>query len=576
MQFDRIIKNGMIVDGTRQRRFRGDIGIKDGIITEIGKLHRSDSAETIDAAGLIVAPGVIDLHTHYDAQLYWDPYCTLSGWHGVTSVILGNCGFGFAPARVEDRNSMMLTMTRIEAIPFESLKRALPWDWISFPEYLDSVERAPKAVNVLSHVSVGPLLISVLGMKDAKAGRKPTDAEHAEIRRVLAEAMDAGACGWSTQFTPPAGNYSLARDYDGSPMVTDVMHYETLFELANVLAERNQGFIQMLHMTGDRNRDHAMFEKLAEISGRPVTFTSVAPLDTDSMNHRYQLAWLRDCQERGLRVVGHGFTTNAGYYFKMEDCTLFDNSATWAEAAAGTLEESKAKLADPERRQALKADVPNLLFRFGNIVVRKPKLEKNKRWVNHSLDEIAGQTARHIVDIFLDMTVEEDLQTDFSAPQISNYNNAWLKEVIDDPWVLFGASDGGAHTRFLTNGRYSTEVITDIVREHGWTSLEDAHWRLSAGPAMVAGLQDRGTLTVGAAADIIIYDFENLKILDFEVARDFPGQEWRRIQRASGYRYVLVNGEVTIRDDKETRTFSGRLLRNRRAAIKPAGARAAA
>jgi len=561
MKFDRIIKDGMIVDGTGQRRYRGDIGIKNGVIAEIGRLHRQDAKEVIDATGLIVAPGFIDIHTHYDAQLFWDPYCSISGWHGVTSVIIGNCGLGFAPVPPADRERAMLSMTRIEAIPYESMKRALPWDWTTFPEYLDSVDRAPKAVNILALVGAGPLLTSVLGMKDAKAGRKPTDAEHAEIHRILSEAMAAGACGWSTQYTPSDGNFALQRDYDGSVMVTDLMHPETLHEMAKVLANRNEGMIQMTHMTGDRQKDSVMFEKLAEISGRPVIFTAVAALDADPMNHRYQLAWLKNCNERGVRVVGHGFTTTAGYNFKMDEWNLFDNSEAWAEATTGTVAERKAKMADPVRREALRKDIPSVVFYFGDIVIKGPKLEKNKQWIGKTLTQISAETGRHMVDIFLDMAVEEDLETDFAAPQVASNNNAWLREVIEDPYIIFGASDGGAHTRFITNGRFTTEAIVKYVRETGWISLEEAHRRLSALPALTAGLRDRGTLQVGQAADIVVYDFAKLNYLDVEIARDFPGDEWRRVQRSTGYRYVIVNGEVTIRDDQQTGTCSGALIR---------------
>ena len=576
MKFDRIIKDGTIVDGTRQPRFRGDIGIKDGIIVEIGRLHGGDAKEVLDAAGMIVAPGFIDLHTHYDAQLFWDPYCSMSGWHGVTSVVIGNCGLGFAPVRPEERERAMQSMTRIEAIPYASMKEALPWDWVTYPEYLDSIDRAPKAMNIAAFAPAGAIVAWVLGMKDAKAGRMPTDEEHAEIRRVLHEAMDAGACGWSAQHTPPDGNFALQRDFDGTPMVTDIMHPETFYELAKVLGERNEGFVQMLHMTGDRARDHAMFEKIAEISGRPILFNSVAALDADANNHRLQLAWLQSCREKGLRVVSQGFTTKSGYLFRMDEWNLFDNSDAWAEATTGTIEEKIAKLADPVRREKLRANVPSVVFYLGDVAIREAKLEKNKHLEGRKLTQLAAETGKHIVDIFLDVAVEEKLMTEFAAPQVSSNNNAWLKEVVDDPWIMFGSSDGGAHTRFITTGGFTTETVVEIVRERGWISLEDMHWRMSALPALVTGgFTNRGTLTIGAAADIIVYDFDNLKQLLPEEAIDFPANQWRRIVRASGYRYVLVNGEVTIRDDKETGTFSGGLLRNGRAAVGRARALAA-
>ena len=197
--FDIIIKDGLIIDGTRVSRYRADIGITNGVISEIGHLDAGRAERVIDAKGLVVAPGFIDLHTHYDAQLFWDPYCTLSGWHGITSAVIGNCGFGFAPVAADMRERAMLTMTRVEAIPYVSMKQGMPWDWTTFPEYLDSVDRAPKAMNLLPYVPIGPLMIWVMGLDDAKAGRKPTASEHKEMMRLFNESLDAGGCGWSAQ-----------------------------------------------------------------------------------------------------------------------------------------------------------------------------------------------------------------------------------------------------------------------------------------------------------------------------------------------------------------------------------------
>ena len=194
--FDIIIKGGTIVDGTRTPRYVSDLAIKDGKIAQIGGLKEKTADRILDAAGRIVAPGFVDLHTHYDAQIFWDPYCTLSGWHGVTSVALGNCGFGFAPSRVEDRDRAMLSMTRNEAIPYEAMKAGMPWNWVTFPDFIDSLSRTPKGVNCLTYVPLTPLYAWVMGWDEAKK-RGPTDAELQEMCRLIREAMDAGACGWS-------------------------------------------------------------------------------------------------------------------------------------------------------------------------------------------------------------------------------------------------------------------------------------------------------------------------------------------------------------------------------------------
>jgi N-acyl-D-aspartate/D-glutamate deacylase len=562
MRYDRIIKNGMIIDGTRVPRYRGDIGIKNGKIAKIGYIPASAGAEVLDAKGLIVAPGFIDLHTHYDAQVFWDPYCTLSSWHGITSVAIGNCGFGFAPVKPEMRERSMLSMTRVEAIPLASMTAGMPWDWITFPEFLDSLERTPKAVNILPYLPVGPLLIWVMGFEDAKAGRMPTDAEHAEMARLLNQAMDAGACGWSAQRLLPTGPSAVQRDYDGSPMPTDVMHDETCRVLARVLRDRNEGFMQMTMVSGDNARDRRLYEELSEIAGRPILMNVVQAFDYKPSIHRRVLEWLKSCRDRGIRVIGQGVTTDAGFGFTFENWNLFDDSHAWMEATTGTLEERKAKLGDPARRAALKENLPKIAVGpLPGIVITEPQLEHNKQWLDHTLELVAEKTGKHPVDVMLDMAVEEDLKTGFYAAP-PNGNIEHLKEIIDDPYVLFGVSDGGAHTKFLTAGRYPTELLCKVVREHKMLTLEEAHWRLSALPAQVAGFNERGVLVEGAPADIVVYDFDKLQVLPGEIAHDLPGNEWRRIQRASGYRWILVNGEVTIKDDKQTETYTGKLLRH--------------
>ena len=198
-EYDLVIKDGMVIDGTRLPRYRGDIGVKDGKIAKIGRLQSHQGTKTLDAEGHMVVPGFIDLHTHYDAQLFWDPYLTISGWHGITSVVIGNCGFGFAPVQPEDQERAMRTMTRTEAIPYESMKAGMPWDWVTFPEFLDSVERTPKGLNILPYIPIAPLMVWVMGREEAKSGRMPTDDEHREMVRLLHEGMDAGGCGWSAQ-----------------------------------------------------------------------------------------------------------------------------------------------------------------------------------------------------------------------------------------------------------------------------------------------------------------------------------------------------------------------------------------
>ena len=279
--YDIVIRNGMIIDGARNPRYKGDVGIKDGRIVRMGRI-KARAGEVladreIDAEGLVVAPGFIDLHTHYDAQVFWDPYLTTSGWNGVTSVVIGNCGFGFAPCKKDLQQRAMESMTKVEAIPMATMEASIPWDWETYPEMLDSIDRVPKAVNLLPYIGVNPLLIWVMGLEDAKAGREPTAAETEELKRLLNEAMDAGACGWSSQSlgTPgdpsaPTAGGAAQSDFDGTPMPSDVMWPETQLALAEVLGERGEGFIELSGAT--LPREH--WEKLAQTQAHQVTTSS--------------------------------------------------------------------------------------------------------------------------------------------------------------------------------------------------------------------------------------------------------------------------------------------------------------
>ena len=560
--FDLLLRGGTIVDGTQMPRYTGDVAIRDGRIAALGRLEHAQATRELDCRGLIVAPGFIDLHTHYDAQLFWDPYCSLSGWHGVTSVVIGNCGFGFAPVLPELRDRSMLSMTRNEAISLDAMRVGMPWDWITFPEFLDSVERTAKSVNILPFVPLSPLLVWVMGIDRAKQGMLPTDAEHDEMCRLLNEAMDAGACGWSAQRLMPTGTMAVQRDFDGSPMPTDVMHDETCRILARALGRRGEGCIQMAISSGDPAADRLRFEEMAELSGRPVLFNVFGPVDRAPLAHIDTMAWLEHCRLRGLRVYGQAVTSDFGFTFTLEDFNLFDDADAWRELLLGTPSERLAKVADLSRRDALKARLPFAgTAPIDGVVVIRAHTDETKRFENHTVGDIGRATGTHFVDAFLDVAAADGLRTTFYVDTMSHSIDP-MRDIVNYRWAIPGVSDGGAHTKFATSGRYPTEFIIRFVREHQLCDLETAHWRLSALPGMCAGFRDRGRLVEGAPADVIVYDFDNLTIEPTEVVHDLPGGDWRRVQRATGYRYVVVNGEITIEDDRETGTSSGRLLRH--------------
>jgi N-acyl-D-aspartate/D-glutamate deacylase len=563
-EFDTIIRGGVIIDGTRLPRCRDDLGIKEGRVAKIGRLKGHEAKQVIDADGLIVAPGFVDLHTHYDAQLFWDPYCSISSWHGVTSVVIGNCGFGFAPVRPEARERAMLTMTRNEAIPLASMKAGMPWDWVTYPEFLDSVERHPKAMNILPFIGVSPLLVWAMGLEEAKTGRRFTEGEKQSIRQVINQAMDAGACGWSLQHL---GRTSIQPDFDGTPMATDIMDEENILFLGSLLAERNEGFIQLTYVPdnpgdieGDQQTHIEEFEeKLAEVSDRPILYNAVAVNDKFPGRHRRQLKWLESCRDRGLKIYGQAGTIEGGFAFTFTDWNLWEDVPAWKEATLGNFEARLQKLSDPERRPALRDCSPVLTNDWKDVFIITVKNPANKKYENMNIVEAGKLMGKHPVDAMLDIAVADGLETEFySAPVNTDING--FKELVASELTIPGVSDGGAHTKFFMGGVYPTEFLIK-VRDHDVMSLEAAHWRLSTQPALCAGFKNRGTLREGAPADIVVYDLNKLAIKPMEIVHDFPGGEWRRVKRAEGYQQILVNGQVTLENGKPTSNMSGRLLR---------------
>jgi len=569
------IKGGTVVDGTRTPRYKADVWIRDGKILQIGGTSPGAAKQTIDADGLIVAPGFVDLHTHYDAQIRWDPYCSISGWHGVTSVVLGNCGFGFAPVRPAERERSMLMMTRTEAIPFESMKAGMQWDWETIPEYMDSLERAPKGVNCIQYLPTSSLMVYVMGLEAAKT-RPATDAEKAEMKRLLHEGMDAGLCGFSLQ---RLGRNSAQADYDGTPMVTDTMCDEDILNLAGVLRERGEGFIQITQSTGKIKDDLAFLEKLAETAQRPVLHNAIAPSRKDPKVHQRSLAWLEKVRAKGLPIYGQTATVRTGFAYTLENWNLYDSSRAWRKVTTGTREEKLEKMKDLSLRDALKAEFDSAnrkleIIQAGiggpirNLIVSDVNgVAELEKYVGKSLSQIGAEENKHPIDVMLDFSIMGDLKVEFLGPN-RGFNADFMAEMTTGSEYTFpGVSDGGAHTKFFTGGAFTTDFISWLVRDESKITLEEAHYRLSALPAKAAGFVDRGELKPGLAADVVVYGLNELAAEPEwvgEIVHDFPANEWRRVKRAKGYHAIIVNGETTFVDGECTGATPGKLLRQGR------------
>lgn len=570
--YDLLIRGGTVVDGTQVPRCQADVAIKDGHVAQIGGLRDASADRELDAGGAIVAPGFVDLHTHYDAQIQWDPWCSISGWHGVTSVVVGNCGFGFAPVRPEERDRAMLMMSRTEAIPFDSMKAGMLWDWETFPEWLDTLDRIPKGVNCLSYMPISPLMIWSMGL-DAAKSRGATDDERMQMQQLLDEAMDAGACGWSVQ---RLGENSLQADYDGTPMVTDTMRDEEVWALAQVLKQRDEGFVQITQGTGDVEYDRYVVERIAEISGRPVLYNVLIPRDDHPELYQSCLRWIEDCNKRGLRIFAQSLTVRGPFAFTLEDWNLYDAAPGWNRALTGTIDEKREKIADAELRAQLveESDTNKILSgAVGGPIAELVLIGTNDHPELMSLEgrelgDIAREQGKHPVETMLDLALDTDMKATFQTGNGAADNPDFSADLVSAPWSIPGVSDGGAHTKFLTSGSYTTDLLTWIVRDEERLSLEEAHYRLSYLPAHAAGFKDRGYLREGAPADIVIYDLEKLRRIPEwtgEVVHDLPAGEWRRVQRSEGYRWTIVNGAVTFEDSECTGATPGKLLRHGRA-----------
>jgi N-acyl-D-aspartate/D-glutamate deacylase len=455
------------------------------------------------------------------------------------------------------------------------MKAGMTWDWETIPQYLDSLDRAPKGVNCIQYMPTASLMTYVMGLEAAKT-RPATEAERKEMQRLLHEGMDAGLCGFSIQ---RLGRNSAQADYDGSPMVTDTMCDEDILNLAEVLRARNDGFIQITQVTGHIKRDLAFLEKLAEVAQRPVLHNVIVASRKDPKVHRRSLQWVEKCRAQGLPIYGQTGTHRTGFAFTLEHWNLYDFSPAWRELTTGTKREKLHKMQNPALREAVKREaeeadrrlqviqagvggsIPGLIVQSVN---GQPELEK---YVGKSLGQIAEEENKTPIDVMLDLSLAGDLNVEFLGPN-RGFNAEYTAEMINDSAYTFpGASDGGAHTKFFTGGAFTTDFLRWLVRDEQLITLEEAHYRLSALPAQAAGFRDRGVLREGAAADVVVYDLNALAVEpDWigEIVHDFPGNEWRRIQRAKGYHAIIVNGVPTFEDDKCTGNTPGKLLRQGR------------
>ena len=555
MVYDLVIKNGMVVDGSGFSRYRADVAVKDGTIVEIGKI-RGAAAATIDADGLFVAPGVIDTHTHYDAQPFWDKLCTSSVWHGVTTVLMGNCGLTLAPLRPEHRETMLATFCCVEDLPVRSLASVLPWNWETFGEYLDAIDHG-LGLNLMPLVGHNPLRLSA--MDQAAWDRAATPDEIAHMQRLLRESLEAGAWGWSTTDSPTHAGPA------GQPVPTRLAADEERVALGRTLGEFNRGIIEILPKGAGKpsttDLDH--LRDVAVTSGRPVFFLSF------DANAR---PYVEKAAREGAQMYNLLRAIPFNPRFTLKKTTFFHNLDVWDVVMHMRVPERLAALADPERRsrmreQALKPQrrrpgVPGRLVPWRSIFVRKVSLAKNQALVDRSLMDLAEQQGKHVADVILDLALEEGLDTEFQLMTRSAEEEVQIAEMVKAGHALPSQSDAGAHlnTNFCTAGE-SSYVLGQWVRDRELMSLEDAIRRLTFQPARIMGLRDRGLVREGLAADLMVFDLSSIGVKEDEVTHDGPSGTPRRGQGAEGVHHVIVGGQVVLEYGKHTGALPGRVLR---------------
>ncbi|HXJ84774.1 MAG TPA: amidohydrolase family protein [Candidatus Methylomirabilis sp.] len=559
MTYDLLVKNGRIIDGSGRPAFHGDVGVARGKVVELGRLD-GPARRTIEADGRVVAPGFVDNHCHYDAQVLWDPLCTYSCHHGATTVIIGNCSLALAPVKAPEREKLAGMLSYVEAIPMDVLRAGVPWTWETFPEYM-------RAVGQRLGVNVGTLIghsaVRLYAMGDACSDREATDAELAVMRRVIREALEAGALGLS--ITRNMNHFDIA----GKRIPAACAPESELFALVDVLREVGTGVIQCGGGTNPELKDR-LLSRLSQACGRPIMYNTLLEQARQPGRWRTHLAHVEEAVQQGIRAIPLCNPGSVVNRFTMRNCQVFRGMPTWLPILQGPDDDKLVAYRDPAIRAKLRAEVdaplgPDSTFskRWDLMIVEEPKLSRNQGLRGQDIAAIAEAQGKAPIDAFLDLAVDEDLDTIFSLGEI-NMDTEAVAQILGSPYAVVGLSDGGAHVQFHSNVSNPTRLLGYWVREKKIMSLELAVRRLTFDSASAFGIYDRGLLQPGMAADLVVFDPDTVRPVPEDVVHDFPNDGWRMRELAEGIHYTVVNGEVLLEKGTHTGSLPGRVLGNAR------------
>jgi len=563
MRYDLVIKNGTVIDGSGLPRYRADVGVRHGRIVSIGRI-RERAREVIDADGQVVAPGFVDGHTHMDAQVFWDPLGTSSCWHGITSVVMGNCGFTLAPCAAADKHMVVRNLQRAEDIPPQAMAAGIEWNWTTFPEFLDCIELLPKGINYSGYIGHSALRTYVMG--ERAFDQTATEDDQKAMERELRDALRAGAMGFTTSRSP------AHETPDARPVASRAASWDEVRRLVGVMGDLNAGIFELAGEGVDRaagdpglREYHVRLRDLAVETGRPITFGVFSRSGVPDVWRQY-LALLDETAAMGGRMFAQVHSRWLSSLLSFKTQLPFDRLPVWMELRALPLDEQRRKLRDPELRR-------RLIEASGGRDGRRPvgpeprPADYDRLLVFDSVEgphrtvaEVARERDQHPAETMIDLALEKDLDQFFLQP-IANEDQDYALELMRHPRTVTTFSDSGAHVSQLMDSSLQTHLLSHWVRAKQAFTLEQAVRMLTLVPATLWGFSDRGLIREGMAADLVVFDPDTIAAEMPEVVDDLPGGARRLIQRTRGMAATVVNGEVLLRDGKHTGALAGQLLR---------------